>query len=863
MSRLQERLARALGDRYAVERELGRGGMAIVYLADDLRHDRKVALKVLKPEVAETLGAERFLREIEIAARLNHPRIVPLLDSGEADGLLFYVMTYVEGESLRERLNREKQLPVEDAVEIARQVAAALAFAHDRGVVHRDVKPANVLLTAGEAVVADFGIARAVTAAGGTRLTESGVAVGTPSYMSPEQAGGERDLGPRSDIYGLGCLLYEMLAGEPPFTGPTAQAVMARKLSESAPDVTVVREMVPAGVAATVRRALAPVAADRHATATDFARKLRGAFTPPRGVSAGEPGDAGGPVVSRRSLILGAAGAGVLGFAGGATLPLSGGSRRSLTYHRLTFQRGMIRTARFGPDYQTILYGALWRGDVCRVYRVRPDSPESFPMDLPPATPLAISSRGEIALALGTHVRGVIPYGTLARVPLAGGTPRDLAEEVSFADWSPDGSELAVVRRAGGSDRLEFPLGHVVAEPSTGGGGFSFPRVSPDGDRVAIFELTTAGGLIGRVVTVDRSGDKVLVTPDYYDNVFGLSWNDDEIWFTAASERPLFRNEIHAVRPGGTPRVAARIPGNASLHDISPDARVLIARTDDRGGISFRGPGEARERDLSWLDNSDLAAISPDGATILFSEAGVGGGPERSVYVRDTDGSPPVRLGEGDALDLSPDGRWAIVREYTPGVPDAHLDLLPTGAGRAGRIEHPGLTYFSALWLPDGERVIVRAREGDGELRLYLQELGGGAIEAITPEGIAERDWALSPDGTMLAVVSERGAELYPVDGGEPRPVPGSAEIGSLLAWIDGGLLVPEDPGAVVSENRYRIARIDPSTGRRESWGEIAPRDPAGIMAMPQGFRANADGSAYGYSWHRALSDLYLVEGLA
>ncbi len=620
---------------------------------------------------------------------------------------------------------------------------------------------------------------------------------------------------------------------------------------------------MPAAVAAVVQKALAPVAADRYATATDFARELRRAHTPPGGVSAEEADEPGGPVVSRRGLILGAAGAGVLGFAGGAMLPVGGASRRSLTYHRLTFQRGMVRTARFGPDYQTILYGALWRGDICRVYRVRPDSPESFPMDLPPATPLAISSRGEIALALGTHFRGVIPYGTLARVPLAGGTPRELAEDVSFADWSADGSELAVVRRVGDRDRLEFPLGNVVAEPAADGGGFSFPRVSPRGDRVAAFDLTSPGGLIGRVVTVSRGGDKEIVTPDYYDNVFGLSWNADEIWFTAASERPLFRNEIHAVRPGGTPRVVARIPGNASLHDIAPDGRVLIARTDDRGGISYRGPGDARERDLSWLDNSNLADISPDGSTILFSETGVGGGPERSVYVRDTSGSPPVRLGDGSALDLSPDGRWAIVNPYTPGVQDTYLDVLPTGPGEARRIEHSGFTYVSALWLPDGERVVVRAREGDGELGLYVQELEGDAIDAITPEGIAGRDWVLAPDGTTLAVLSDRGLELYPVDGGESRPVPGAADVGSLFAWIDVGLLVPEDPGAVVSENMVRIVRLDPVSGRREFWREIAPRDPAGIMRMPTYFQATPDGGAYGYSWFRALSDLYLVDGLA
>src|SRR5712691_9101040 len=222
-------LQAALADRYALERELGRGGMATVYLARDLRHGRPVAIKVLRPEIAATLGPERFLREIDTAARLTHPHILPLHDSGEAAGFLFYVMPYVEGESLRDRLSREKQLPLGDALQIAREVADALSYAHSHDVVHRDIKPENILFEAGHAVVTDFGIARAITAAGGETLTGTGIAVGTPAYMSPEQLAGGEHVDGRTDVYSLGCVLYEMLAGEPPFTGPTAQAIQARK----------------------------------------------------------------------------------------------------------------------------------------------------------------------------------------------------------------------------------------------------------------------------------------------------------------------------------------------------------------------------------------------------------------------------------------------------------------------------------------------------------------------------------------------------------------------------------------------------------------------------------------------------------
>ncbi|HYL21300.1 MAG TPA: protein kinase [Gemmatimonadales bacterium] len=276
MADLLTRLQSALMGHYTIERELGRGGMAHVFLAQDVRHHRTVAVKVLRPELAAALGPERFLREIEIAARLTHPHIVPLYDSGHAGGVLFYVMPYVEGESLRDRLKREKQLPVEDTLQVAREVLDALSYAHGHAVIHRDIKPENILLTAGHAVVTDFGIARAITAAGGEQLTEPGLALGTPAYMSPEQAGGGKDVDGRSDLYSLGCVLYEMLAGQPPFLGPTTESVVHQHLAVEAPAVRAIRGAVPEPVADAIRRALAKVPADRFPTAAEFARTLPG-----------------------------------------------------------------------------------------------------------------------------------------------------------------------------------------------------------------------------------------------------------------------------------------------------------------------------------------------------------------------------------------------------------------------------------------------------------------------------------------------------------------------------------------------------------------------------------------------------------
>ncbi len=278
-------LAEALAARYTIEREVGHGGMAIVFVAQDHKHHRSLAVKVLRPELAAALGAQRFLREIEIIARLNHPHILPLYDSGEAAGYLYYVMPFVEGETLRQRLDREKQLPVDEAVRITCEVVDGLKHAHGVGVIHRDIKPENILMSGGHAVIADFGIARAIEAAGGEKLTETGFAVGTPAYMSPEQSLGQGEVDARSDLYSAACVLFEMLVGEPPHAGPTAQAMIARRVSEAVPSARASRETVPPALDAVLRRALAKVPADRYATASEFSDALNRAVTAPEVVT--------------------------------------------------------------------------------------------------------------------------------------------------------------------------------------------------------------------------------------------------------------------------------------------------------------------------------------------------------------------------------------------------------------------------------------------------------------------------------------------------------------------------------------------------------------------------------------------------
>jgi hypothetical protein len=846
---------------YEVVALLGAGGMGEVYRARDTRLNRDVAIKILPVAfAAEPDRLARFEREARVLAALNHPNIATIHGIEAHGGVQALVMELVEGETLRERLagSPGRGLPLPTVRLFGRQLADALDAAHEKGIVHRDLKPANIQITADDVVkVLDFGLAKAIAgpagpdASDGTTIAEAtqvGQVVGTIAYMSPEQARGQV-VDKRTDIWAFGCVLYEMITGRRAFAGESAGDTMAAILR---PDVDL--RGLPGDTPPNVRRLI------ERCLATNVKRRMRDIGDARQDLDeSSDTASSVRPGVSRRG-VLGAAGLGLIGaglagagIVGGMALAGPSSPATTPVYRRLTYRRGMIRTARFAPDYQTVLYGALWDGDVCRTYMVRPESPESSALALPPAMPLAISASGEMALALGTHLRGGMPYGTLARVPIAGGAPREELEGVRFADWSRDGRELAIVRRDGDRDVLEFPMGTVIAGSATAGG-FSFPRISPRGDAVAVFELEAGGLLSGNVAIIDRAGVK-RATSKRSVNCFGLAWKgDDEVWFTAAEELPLLRNAVHGMTTKGEARIVARVPGNVSLHDISPDGRILIARTDDRGGISVFAPGDTVERDFSWLDSPVLGDISSDGKRILFSENGVGGGPRGSVYLREVDGSQAKRLGDGRALALSPDGKWAITRTGSP-----HLDLIPTGAGQARRLERSGLTLTHARWFPDGLRVLVRAEQADRRARLYALTVDSQDVVPVTPEELAvgSTGWALSPEGTRVAVNTPRGIELYPVPGGPARRIPGLAAEDRVLAWMTSGLLVSPDPPAAGS-----VFRIDPASGRRELWRDIQPRDPTGIMNLSlTTLVITPDGRSYGYYWHRAISDLYLVEG--
>ncbi len=837
------RLQSALADRYRLERELGQGGMATVYLAHDLKHGRKVAIKVLRPELAAVIGAERFLREIQTIANLQHPHILGLIDSGEVNGTAYYVMPYVDGESLRDRLHREKQLPVTEAVRLATEVAAALDYAHRHGVIHRDIKPENILLHDGAALVADFGIALAASKAGGSRMTETGMSLGTPTYMSPEQAMGEREITARSDVYALGCVTYEMLIGDPPFTGSTAQAIVAKVMTADPAPLTAQRRSVSPQVEAAVLTALEKLPADRFGTPAAFATALNARSDVPlvRSVPAG-------PRAPRSVIVAGSLVLVALGFLAGRWV--AGRSEPAgLTFLQRSFRDEAIYNARFAPDGKTIVYSSAAETSAPELFVIRPDYPAPTALGLTGTHLLSVSSKGELAvLVRAEFVRHRLFLGTLARVPLAGGAPRELLDSVREGDWSPDGTELAIIHDVSGRDRLEFPIGKVLYE---GSGYLSDPRVSPDGRHVAFAEHPFRWDDRGTVKIVDRAGKPTAVTRDFI-SIEGLAWlpRGDELLFSAYDNSGYV---VRAISLGGRMRVAVTGAGNLTAQDVSRSGQVLLTRDDAPYRLMLRGPGASRELDVSWLDASLAPKLSRDGSLLAFTNGGTDASANYDVMLRKTGGGEVARLGEGESAAFSPDGKWLLA--FVPSTPP-RLVLYPTRTGAERRIAiDPFESIGSADWFPDGRSILFCGNRVGEASRCYVQPLAGGAARAVTPAGTGAG--FVSPDGKEVVAFSQSvGQRRYPVAGGSGSEIPGLSFNDQVVRWsTDGRALIV---GGVTSRT---VDRVDLATGRREPLEALGSESPGGRRRLT--FFAMADDPhVYAYVAATYLSEIFTVDGV-
>jgi Tol biopolymer transport system component len=859
---------------YEILSTLGAGGMGEVYRARDTRLGREVAIKVLPESFSQDPDRlRRFEQEARTVAALNHPNILAVYDFGSQDGTHYMVCELLEGETLRKRLE-DGALPSRKAIEYALQIAHGLSAAHGKGVVHRDLKPDNVFVTKDARVkILDFGLAKLMP--GETFLegpsgaptihgvTSPGVVLGTVGYMSPEQVRGQA-ADARSDIFAFGAILYEMLSGRRAFKRDSGPETLTAILKEEPPEMGGPQRSVPPGLDRIVRRCLEKAPPQRFQSASDLAFAMEalsgistsGAIQPPAiELPAAEPPaprPAGRRTVAIISAVLLFVVAGVAGWLAG----IKSSTPSVPLFRRLSFRRGTIYSARFTPDDKSVVYGAEWDGNPLGLFSTGDQFAESRPLDLGRAYLLSISSSGELALTVGATLQthgGAL--GTLARAPQAGGTPRALLENVLWADWSPDGKDLAVVRAVGAVNRLEFPIGKVLYET---GGWISHPRISPKGDLIAFLNHPVWPDDRGSVEVVDLAGKRKVLS-DGWQSEEGVAWSPrgDEVWFGAIKYG--LAHALYADTLTGQERLVERIAGGLTLMDISRDGRVLITRDDQRYGIMGHAAGANQERDLSWLDYSAVEDLSANGKLMLFDEEGDGGGPNYSIFLRKTDGSPPTHLGDGIGGALSPDGNWVI--SVLPTTP-SQIVLLPTGAGSPKTLERYNIEDYGVTdFFPDGKHILFSGSEDGHAMRDYVQDFEGGKPKPLTPEGVASvgETHPISPDGKSIIALDPDGKlYIYPSDGAERRPVPSVAPGDIPLRWgADGSSIFVTQPGEIPA----RVFRVDMAKMSRKPVAELSVPDRTGLTGIRY-IQITADGKSYAYTFSRFLTELYIIEGL-
>ena len=883
---------------YRIVGLIGEGGMGAVYRAKDTRLGRDVAVKVL---TAVTLDdrerLSRFEQEARATGLLNHPNLLTIFDVGDAGGTPYIVSELLEGETLRERLNRGPLSP-RRALDAAQQIANGLAAAHEKGIVHRDLKPENVFLARdGRAKILDFGIAR-VTARdeeGGPLgfqgpATEPGMVMGTVGYMSPEQVRGLPVDG-RSDIFAFGAIFYEMLTGNRAFKRDSSIDTLSAILKEDPPELTDALPNIPPAVDRLIRRCLEKDREMRFQSARDLAfnlEMLSGISSPGTLSNVPRPGVTNAssaqhsvttrvpattstaasptmrttarpplklkqpprvsPVLLSIFFIVAIAGA---AWGGWWFANRSRGEPPEVRFHRMTFRRGEVRSARFGPDGDTIVYSAAWDGAQPEIFVGNRQSPEARPLGINDAEVLSIAKSTELALLL--HRDRLSGLGTLARVPIAGGMPRSIAEQVLQADWSPNGNDLGAIRFEAGKYRVELPLGTVRYETPHD---LQYIRIAPDG-RIAFIESFGGKSDVSILDPNGRAPTPISIARGWSRGVTGLAWapGGKEIWITGTdSGAPPALWAIDVAT--GVVRLVNRLTGLMHLYDVSPAGRVLFSNGMWRAALEYQPPGATTERDLSWLDWSVLADLSRDGRTILFNESREGGGATSAIYLRQADAATPVRMGDGLGDAISPDGQYVLAHT------GAKLSIIPTGTGEAREVKVAGAFDLGAEWI-DTKRVVVAGALPQKGYALHVIDTLDETEKTISPEHISGqgfRTFAVSPDGRFVAgLTQQNGVALYSVDASiPPTPVP-AVETGEVpIQWsADGAALFVYRPNVVPAS----VVRVTLATGAREPWKQFTPADPAGVYKI-EPICITPDGTSYAYDALRMLSDLYVVDGL-
>ena len=859
---------------YDIVSLLGAGGMGEVYRARDSRLKRDVAIKVL-PQ-ALSLDADRlrrFEQEALATAALNHPNILAVFDIGASEGSPYVVSELLEGETLRERL-RSGAIPVRKTLDYAMQIAHGLAAAHEKGIVHRDLKPENLFVTKdGRVKILDFGLAKLTQADSGsntsmptaTHGTEAGVVMGTAGYMSPEQVRGLA-LDARSDIFSFGAILYEMLSGKRAFHGDTPADTMSSILKEDPPDLAETNRNVSPALERIVQHCLEKNPESRFHSASDIAFDLEhlsglsGSSARVATTGSGSAIGIGKVQPSRRLLLALASGLGIACAVYGLGWWTGKSSARApqAEYQQITFRTGSIGNARFTPD-GSIVYSASWEGGENQLYMSRTDDPGSRELGLKDAELLSVSKGGELAIRLNpVNHGGYARSGTLARVPLSGGTPRELLDNVGDADFSANGDSMAIVHYLPENNhwRLEYPIGKVLLDSINW---MSHPKISPDGKWVAFADHENPDGDDeGSVAVIGTDGkEKERKLSSGWTSLEGILWSPagDEIWFTSTDTGSA--SNPRAVTLSGKLRTITNVPGGMWLEDLR-NGIVLAVANHTRIGIRGMAPGGKEEHELGWFGWSELRDISRDGRKIVFDEEGDGGGPNYTVFLRDTDGSPPARIGEGDSMAVSPDGKWVITKPAKGGP----LSLVPTGAGEARQLTHDAVSYSFVRFFPDGKRLLASGIEAGHGGRDYLIDLSTGESKPVTPEGTAGAE--VSPDGRSTAVRGPNGKRgIWSLEGGGFHPIPGLESGYNIIGWTaDGGsvYVAPIRRGAQAFKS-VKVSRANIQTGKMEPWKTFGEETGAGVSTIVPP-HLSIDGTAYAYLYVRVLSEAYVVTGL-
>lgn len=838
---------------YELLAAIGAGGMGEVYRARDSRLNREVAIKVLPVSFSsDPERLHRFQQEALAAAALNHPNILAVYDIGTQDNSPYIVSELLEGESLRERL-RSGPLALRKAVDYALQVARGLAAAHDRGIVHRDLKPENIFITRdGRVKLLDFGLAKLTHAdpiSGDTQTrtihSDAGTVLGTVGYMAPEQVRGKA-ADARSDLFAFGAVLHEMISGKRAFHGETAADTMSAILHSEPPELTETNRNVPPALERIVRHCLEKNPEERFHSAHDVAFDLETLTS----VSSTTIPTRAAAKSTRRRIALGVlAAAALFGMAMFLVGKYSVGPTQSVRFHRITYERGSVLSARFAPDGHSVIYDAAWEGKPSHLFSTPAITPEPRALDLENAHLFAVSPTGEAALGLGGRVANhlMVLGATLGRSPLGGGAPREVLHEVIAADWGSNGM-LAVAHSDGGRMRIEYPIGKVLYETS---GWISDVRFSPSRDKIAFLDHPFWPDDRGWVSVLDLAGRKKALSGEW-EAEDGLAWSPDsrEIWFTATmagTDRSLF-----AVELSGKQRLVLSVPASLRLYDIYPDGRVLLSAGHERVGMIGVTGAEHEGHDLSWSGWTIAGDISKDGKWVLFDEESEFGGANYTVAMRTIDGSPPVKLGDGFVARFSPDGKW--VANVIPSQPN-HFSLLPIGAGEPKDVPVSGLDkLFDVELMSNGQVLLIGSERGHG-LRCYTRPMDGGPLKALTSEG--SNTCRSSPDSRYMVASEPSGAlSVYSLEDGKKHPIPSSD--GMLpIRWSDNHSILTYRRGELPG----KVLQVEVVSGKQSLIKELTPGDRAGVSQV-QIVAATPDGRTLAYSYQQALYELYVVEGL-